>query len=158
MTDIIYTSGLFPASSQRDDLNPPPVAHTCKQSHNYDFFKKTQHVQSRLTENVDIRKVGKNVEKTMEKTVEKRVEKRWKNGGKKVEKRWNNSWNNCGTFRGTIRRNRMSKQLREVCSGDVIFLLFVKAPKCQPPGPLGSVVLGQNMDISGRLDGTGCSA
>ena len=143
MTDIIYTSGLFPASSQRDDLNPPPVAHTCKQSHNYDFFKKTQHVQSRLTENVDIRKVGKNVEKTMEKT---------------VEKRWNNSWNNCGTFRGTIRRNRMSKQLREVCSGDVIFLLFVKAPKCQPPGPLGSVVLGQNMDISGRLDGTGCSA
>ena len=26
------------------------------------------------------------------------------------------------------------------------------------PGPLGSVVLGQNMDISGRLDCTGCSA
>jgi hypothetical protein len=46
----------------------------------------------------------------------------------------------------------MSKQSSEVRSGDKIFLLFVKAPKCLPPGPLGSVVLGQNMDISGRLD------
>ena len=44
----------------------------------------------------------------------------------------------------------MSKQLHEVCCENVIFLLFVKAPKCQPPGPLGSVALGQNMDISGR--------
>ena len=103
MTDIIYTSGLFPASSQRDDLNPPPVAHTCKQSHNYDFFKKTQHVQSRLTENVDIRKVGKNVEKTWKKGGKnggkkggKTVEKRWKNGGKKVEKRWKKRWKKGG--------------------------------------------------------------
>jgi len=40
----------------------------------------------------------------------------------------------------------------------VIFLLLFKAPNCQPTGPLGSVVLGQNMDISGKLDGTGCSA
>jgi len=94
MTDIIYTSGIFPASSQRDDLNPPPVAHTCKQSHNYDFFKKTQHVQSRLTENVDIRKVGKNVEKRWK----KRWKKGWKNGGKTVEKRWKKG----GTIRGTI--------------------------------------------------------
>ena len=46
----------------------------------------------------------------------------------------------------------MSKQSRVVHSGDKIFLLFVKAPKCQPPGPLGSVVLGQNMDISGRRE------
>ena len=46
----------------------------------------------------------------------------------------------------------MSKHSREVRSGDVNFLPFVKAPKCLPPGPLGSVVLGQNMDVSGRLD------
>ena len=39
-----------------------------------------------------------------------------------------------------------------MCVLESIFLLFVEAPKCQPPGPLGSVVLGQNMDISGRLD------
>jgi hypothetical protein len=57
-----------------------------------------------------------------------------------------------------ISEKRMSKQSREVRSGDVIFLLLFKAPNCQPTGPLGSVVLGQNMDISGRLDGTGCSA
>ena len=33
-----------------------------------------------------------------------------------------------------------------------IFFTLLKLPKCLPPGPLGSVVLGQNMDVSGRLD------
>ena len=45
-----------------------PVGSTAKQSQYCDFFKKTQHVQARLTENVDIRKVGKNVGKNVGKT------------------------------------------------------------------------------------------
>ena len=39
-----------------------------------------------------------------------------------------------------------------------IFGSLQSTKNCQPPGPLGSVVLSQNMDISGRLHGTGFSA
>ena len=101
------------------------------------------------------------------------------NGEQFGEKLGNKSGNNWGTIRGTI-GEQLREQLRESdwnayeltegndCAyGQTVtrgvfwrcsnFFAPLKAPNCQPTGPLGSVVLGQNMDISGRLDGTGCS-
>ena len=96
----------------------------------------------------------------------------------------NNSGKNWGTIRGTIGEQfgeQFGEQLRESdwnayeltegndCAyGQTVtrgvlwrcnFFAPLKSTKNrQPPCPLGSVVLGQNMDISGRLDGTGCSS
>ena len=53
-----------------------------------------------------------------------------------------------------IFENHMSKQSREVRSGDgkkiKKICSFIKAPNCQPPGPLGSSTGPDNMEFSGR--------
>ena len=68
-----------------------PVGSTAKQSQYCDFFKKTQHVQARLTENVDVRTYVEMVGKRVKKRVKKRGKKRVKKTCEKTcEKTWEN--------------------------------------------------------------------